>query len=63
MSHGKKITIELDDAEAAAFDILRVECTNADPGAAWSDEALAKSMLMTIIHDDLATHHRPERIN
>lgn len=49
---GKRITIDLDEVEAAAFDMLRAECARVDPVLA-DDEILAKSMLLGILEDDM----------
>jgi hypothetical protein len=62
MRPGKQITIELSDEEAAAFDMLLVDCDRADPGAKWDDSSFAKSMLVTILEDDLATY-RPDHVH
>lgn len=60
MRPAKQIIIDLSVEEAAAFDMLKTDCANADPGANWNDCSLAKSMLLTILEDDLAMH-RPDR--
>lgn len=48
----RTIAIELDPVVAAAFDMLLADLNNADPGARWTPEALARSMLEQIIEDD-----------
>lgn len=50
----KKIIIELDPIEAAAFDMLRVDSDLADPGARYTDATFAKSLVLSVIEDDLA---------
>lgn len=48
----RRIVIELDPPISAAFDMLLADLNNADPGARWTREALAASMLEAVVVDD-----------
>lgn len=55
----KRITIELDEVSGALFEMLLAAMRNGDPGAAWTPETLAVSMIEQVLVDDLAAEPRP----
>lgn len=55
----KRITIELDEVAGVAFDMLLAAMRNGDPGAQWTPEKLAASMIEGVLEDDLACEPRP----
>ena len=59
----KFLIVPLDDEVYAGLVMLRVDCARADPGAQWTDETIAASMLEQIIADDLALAERPVLVN
>lgn len=52
----KRITIELNDVEAAALDMVKYDALLRDPAGDYTDESLVKSFVTAVLEDDLATH-------
>lgn len=48
------IMIELDPVATAAFEMMLADLNDSDPGAHWTPEALAVSILESVIEDDFA---------
>lgn len=46
---GRRITIELTEAESVALDLMRADFEVAEPGARWDRDALVHSILETML--------------